>query len=236
MCKFIYFADVGMPPISVWILVVFSFDKMIHVLNSNRFAFIKKRKFQFGIVGLIFIVHALLYLRIPILLDLQYVNETNVTLSYCRFENFPGYQGNTVLFAIEANIIPFVLMAISTFVTITTLVKSRKNLEKNSKHGTLKDRRDKDTKFAINSIVLNISFVILLTPIVCTYFVNFTDNITYLVVNYTCFLFMCMNYSIGFLINMFSNSLFRKELMLMLGLTKSNQVLGQSKTSSTFTK
>jgi hypothetical protein len=223
VCKLMNFFNVGLSPISAWILAAFGIDKMIHVLNTNRFAFMKKQKFQCSVIFFCVFGNVLFYLYVPILFELKETTVGNVTSSVCQLQNILQYKALVWTYLVEANILPFILMMAATIVTIKCLVSSRKNLERVTNR-ELKSRREKDAKFALNSVVLNILFVILQVPLVLTYIVPIDDSTTFLVVNTICFFLFCLNYSISFGIYFLSNSIFRNEFMHLIRLRKSNQV------------
>lgn len=73
MCKIHVYASIGMSSIPGWILVVFALDKLICVLNtSNRFEFIKFRKFQYAVIAFIAVFNLILYIEIPIDVNIKY--------------------------------------------------------------------------------------------------------------------------------------------------------------------
>jgi hypothetical protein len=58
--------------------------------------------------------------------------------------------------------IPFIIMSVSSVLTIRKLFKSRYSVERNGKMAT--ERRSRDHKYAISSMILNVMFIILKTP------------------------------------------------------------------------
>jgi uncharacterized membrane protein len=180
------------------------------------------------------IANVLIYLSLPVMLELEEIKFGNVSFTWCNGKNYPLYKIMGYVYLLEANICPFLLMMVSTTVTIRCLMSSRKNLQKISNRDD-KKRREKDAKFALNSVVLNISFVTLQVPLVIAYILPINDLATFQVVFDICFFLFCLNYSIGFVIFMLSNSIFRNEFLQMICLGKSNKISSQQSTTSTTT-
>jgi NADH:ubiquinone oxidoreductase subunit 3 (subunit A) len=193
--------------------------------NGLSFVVFSRKVFrkQLAVIFSCAIGNALIYLSVPIQLELSEISIDNVTKTVCDGKNHPFYQMVGSIYLFEANLIPFCLMMASTTVTLKCLIKSRKNLEKITNRG-IKRRKEKDAKFALNSVILNISFVIFQVPVVLTYIVPVNDPNTSQVVFLYCFVLFCLNYSITFGIFMLSNSIFRNEFMRLIGLGKGNKV------------
>jgi hypothetical protein len=232
LCKFNVYFNTGLSPISVWVLLAFSVDKMINVLNTNSLGFIKKLNFQLAVIFGCAFGNALIYVCVPILLELKETSAGNVTTTLCVATNMPYYNLMGAIRLVEANVIPFFLMMVTTVVTLRCLVKSRKNLEKIANRDD-KKRRQKDAKFALNSVILNISTIILQVPLVFVYIVPISDLATFQIVNAVCFFLFTVNYSNSFFIFILSNSIFRKEFLRMICLGKKNKISPGSTTGST---
>jgi hypothetical protein len=220
LCKLNFYIQVGLSPISIWIVVAFSIDKMLNTHeSSNKFAFMAKKKFQLAFVSSIAIFRALFYIFVPVLVSLKPVPGSNETSFVCLLQNAPNYKYFSCFFLIESSILPFVIMIIATSVIINRLVKSRHNLEKITKK-SLNYRKRKDVKFGITSIALNALSVVLLIPVTLSYIVTFENQIdSSLFVTIGTFLFY-LNYSITFFVHLTFNRVFRNEFLMMLRLRK----------------
>jgi hypothetical protein len=87
-CKLNFYLIISLSSTSTWILVAFSLDKMVQVLGkTQKYPYIKKKKFQLIVVCSIVVLHALLYSFIPILLELKQVTGFNFTDFPCNLQN-----------------------------------------------------------------------------------------------------------------------------------------------------
>ena len=55
VCKFVYFVVVGVSPNCGWILAFFSIDELVRVSMTKRFTFVKKKRFQIGLIVCMFV-------------------------------------------------------------------------------------------------------------------------------------------------------------------------------------
>lgn len=108
-------------------------------------------------------------------------------------------------------------MFAASVLTIRALIVSRHRIEA-MENREMKNRRAKDIKFAINSIVLDVLFVLFQTPICLSYFIDIPDMTTYYTFYLTAAVFFFLNYTIPFFTYIISNSLFRREIIKMMGL------------------
>jgi hypothetical protein len=229
LCKLHFFIEIGLSTISIWILVVFSIDKMIHVLGkAQKFSFIKKKKFQLALVLSVAILSCLIYMFIPIMIQLTPVpipgvNGTFRVEFFCILQTIANYKFLNGFILAESAILPFLLLTITTGFTVKRLFQSRNNLLQRAPNSTttmLRERKSKDFKFAITSIVLNIIAVIFQIPISLSYLVTIENAIDYALFFMICFFLLYLNFSITFFIHLGFNSIFRNELFLMLGIRK----------------
>jgi hypothetical protein len=221
MCKFYYFMTISLTSISIWTLVAFSVDKMIHVLGkSQKFPFMNKKSFQLAVVIANALVHVVIYSFIPILVELKQIPGFNgTTIPFCFLQTIPNYKYINMFDLIEADFLPFVVLMITTCITVRCLFKSRNNLEATQQR-SLRERRAKDVKFAINSIALNVLAVTFNTPISIAYLITIPNAAVFGLFFSICAFLYTVNYSILFFVNLAFNSIFRNELFLMLRLRK----------------
>ena len=148
-----------------------------------------------------------------------------------RSEIFPGYficvvsaisffNIHMILVTLETCLIPFVILTIATLLTIRQLFKSSNSIER---IGNLtKERKSRDRKYAITSVSLNIISLVLKLPsafsLILIAFFNYFNLYLYNIG----FLLFFLNASLGFFIHMVTNSLFRKDFLVLFGLVKRN--------------
>lgn len=236
-CKVFYYFSIGFSSIPGWILVIFSFDKMLSMRRTNgKFEFLKRRKFQFSVIVLIVFTNLLIYSEIPILLNIINVTDANGTISeICDVKYIPFANLVSAMYLIEASIIPFGLMTFISVVIVRSIRKSRKSLEKTTRRDSLimKERKSRDAKFAVTSLTLNVLFVGLQLPLVLYYLFEFYGiavprNVYFLTIQ-----IFFVNSSISFFVHFTTNSLFRKQFMIVLGLQKHQGHLDHTNMNST---
>lgn len=235
-CKIFYFISSAFSSIPGWILVFFSFDKMISMRQqvSDKLDFIKKRSFQFATIGFIVLANLVIYSEIAILLNVVVFNlttfedgsESTFRIVYsCDLENmqFSGFVNWFYLF--ESSVIPFGLMTFTSVVIVRWLIRSRKSLEKSSRDvQQIKERRTRDVKFAITSLALNVLFVVLKLPMTLYYLLDLYGRWKSAEFYNFCIELFFLNSSITFFVHLISNSLFRKQLKMFLSFHISNSV------------
>ena len=225
-CIFRFYILNVISSISGWITVFISLDRLISITSPSRYLIRKNPLFQITICLLIvFISSALFSLNINSHIFVSYKNATNKTLITinCLAANYPIF---SIIRLIYSDSLPFLIMIISTCLTLKQLFKSRKRAKSNNTN-TDSTIKQKDRKFAITSIAVNIIFLTLNTPYCLTntiyqFWPNLFDIDIY---NFLVSIFQLIyfsNFASIFWVNFFVNSLFKQELYELL-LNKSRQ-------------
>lgn len=170
-------------------------------------------------------IHAAIYVIVPINIDVANiptvvsVNGTNFTFisSVCLIQTLSFYRSISITYLVESNFLPFSIMLVASVMTVHTLIVSRNRIEALENREN-KSRRARDIKFAINSIVLDVLFVLFQTPISFTYFIDIPDLLTYYTFYLTSALLYTLNYCLPIFTYICSNSLFRRELLRIVGI------------------
>jgi hypothetical protein len=203
----------AIPP---FIMIAFSVDKLLS-MRTSQIAILKKKSFQWSLVAGITLFHIALYMYFPILVK--------------RTEIFPGYffcDVSTIgfltihmfLIILETCLIPFVILMITTILTIRLLLKSSNTIERMGK--LTKERKSRDRKYAITSVTLNINLIVLKLPLTIFYILfSFYSYYDVYYLNIASLLFY-LNTSLGFFIHFVTNSLFRKEFLILFRVIKRN--------------
>ena len=111
-------------------------------------------------------------------------------------------------------------MISSSILTIRLLIKSRNSVARNG--NVSKDRKSRDQKYAVSSVAFNIMFLFLKTPVMI-YYTLFAFNYYYDVYFFNISAFLTyLNSTSFFFIHLASNSLFRREFFILIGLVKRN--------------
>lgn len=255
VCKFVYFISVGKSSNSGWILVVFSVDQLIRVTMSTRFAFVKRRKFQLAAIAAMFLFHILFALNVMTQVEVKPIslNTNNATMKMCRY---PPYSNLPIIYLIESSLIPFAIMVVTTSLILKVLVESRNSLKKytaNSNKPSNQDqdddqqqrslgpstvvkktasrKRSRDLRFAFNSVVFNLVFIVLTIPLVLVHFSRddlVTDDFSTIIksrfirIKDICFVLFNLNFALHFWIHFCVNSIFRNEILVVLRIRDSS--------------
>jgi hypothetical protein len=207
-CKISSYATVLVSAIPPYIMVAFSIDKILSMRTSS-IAIIKKKWFQWSVVAGIVLFHVGLYMYHPIFVKrLEYFN-----VYFCDITSIGFVEVHIILLILETCIIPFVILMVTSILTIRMLLKSRNSIERNGK--LTNERKSRDRKYAISSVTLNIVFIVLKLPLAILFFLyaffNYYDDYFYNIANFLFYL----NTSLGFFIHIMTNSLFRREFLLL---------------------
>lgn len=224
LCKLYFYVSYGLSAIPGWILVAYSIDKLLCVSQSQKFQFFKKKSSQIAIVVIIVTFNCALYVEYPILVDLVVPVGSNNVTEQCDATYMPYALEFNILYVLEANLIPFAIMIFSTVYTVRSIVRSARM---NSKHLSVNERalarrRARDVKFAMNSIILNVLFIVLKTPATLIYVIKIEDFFTRYYWLTSCTIPFFLNFSITFFVHLITNSIFRREFLIMFGLNRIN--------------
>ena len=218
LCKFTYSVVTYLGSIQPWIMVAFSVDKLLGI-RVNSIAIIKKKWFQWTVVAGIVLLNIVLYIYFPILIRL---NEIFPGYIICDLSTIGFFQIFMIVNILEMCLIPFIVMTITSILTIRMLIKSRNSVE--SIGNMSKNRKSRDYKYAISSLALNIIFIILRLPgsvfYILSAFYSYFDLYFY---NVSSFLFF-LNSSLSLFIHLATNSVFRREMFVLFKLAKRNVV------------
>ena len=216
-CKLLFYSWPVYDSSTSWILMVFSIDKMLN-MSRKPIPIIKKKWFQWTVVTMIVLIHAILYIGVPF--DLKRF-EIFPGFYYCFVSNLSFFRAFSFIYLIETSFIPFVVMMVTSIVTIRLLIKSRKSLGQVGKLERL--RRARDTKFAISSLTFNFFFITFKMPFLVGYILmSFYSQLDFSYFGISLFLFF-VNMSSNFYINLATNSVFRREFLTICRLNKSDR-------------
>ena len=207
-CKLWVYFTYSLDSPSSMLLVYISIDRYVSIKMPAQRFFMRKRNNQFIYFIFIFMFNLIYYL--PVSYD-YVLTETNRTLD-CFFTN--QYSQELISYMDLANrvIMPAFLIMIFSILLGIEIIKSKSRILGNFAREENKIFFD-NIRLAITSIILNIIYVVLQTPISVYYFLpNFSE------INGFGFFYYLLyfSYSINFYIILLSNSLFRKEFILFL--------------------
>lgn len=222
MCKITIYAALAFSSISSWTVIAFSIDKVLSM--KNKATFIKKRPFQYAVISGIVLFDLLLYIEVPIFISIDTKSNGTTAIFRCDIGNISFGSIITLVNLIEGSLIPFIIMIGSSIISIRLIRNSARNIRNHVNESSILNRTTRDFKYAITSVSFNIMFVLLKSPIIIVYVLKSyipsvsTDTI------FVSLLFYFINYSSGIFVHLVSNSIFRRDILIFLGLRKSNQV------------
>ena len=212
-CKIDFYFLYVLPSISAWMLVIISLDRFVSIFKPFKFLYRKKPKFQLMVCLFLIIINTILFIPILVLTNIDYSFENNETSG----ANMTCIMAEELvidwIYVILCTFIPFIIMLISTILTLKILFQSRKNQATNN------SLKKKDVKFAFTSILLNILFFILTFPFNFYMIIEILIEIDYFVDNIiydSLSILYYLNYGTLFYVSYIVNTSFRREFILFL--------------------
>ncbi len=201
-----------------WLLVVVSLDRYMSISYPAKFMIRKKSMFQILTCCLVILFNACFFTS-SLFYHLKETNQTNQTAFKINIECVsPGiwFDFKKIL---QQILIPFIFMILFSLLTVKNIYRSRK-ITSSSTSKTINNNNDR--KFTFTSIVVNILFLIFNFPYYfilmiqqnSNLFVNLNDLYKFLEA-FTHFL-LYINLGFTFFINYFVNSMFKKEIEIIL--------------------
>ena len=197
-----------------WILIAFSVDKL---LNLRRVTGTMKRPIiHYLIITAIVLTHLMFYIVIPIYLRSVVIQGYG---NLCDVSTLTFGNVINIVYMAESSIIPFIIMFITSIITIKLLWKSRCQVGMAVNLGIQQNKRkSRDAMFALTSLTFNILFIVLKMPLLVCLTIGFAFINSYALEFSSLFYFL--NFSIGFFVHFVSNSLFRRELFILFRIRK----------------
>jgi hypothetical protein len=228
LCRLFIYIAYAVPTTSGWILVVISLDRWLSIVLPSKFLIRKRKSFQLLTIFSIIIFNFVLYCQL-FFSNIQNINTfdntTNITINRSVCIPTGGDLINWIdLF--NSTLVPFFLMIVFTILILKSIFESRKRLKinhlksaPNSSAKKTNKNQNRDAKFAITSITLNVMFLITNVPIafysIYDFYVTVEPNLDILL--YICTLLLCyINFGSIFFINYYANSMFKEELMSLI--------------------
>lgn len=200
--------------VSVWSFTLISFYRFMQIKFSYKFSKFTNRKQNQYIVIIINVIVGFL-LSIPLIFSTRtdIVEQTNETM-YTDCDLPENLRFFWWLDIILTGFLPFTLMTIFSCIITKLLFDSKKRTNRKS---------FKDFKFAITTISLNVSFIVLTLPseifFLLADYIHIDDD-TYHFVFVLTDIFYFANFSIIFYLNICLNSMFRKEFLILFSKAK----------------
>ena len=216
---------------SILMLTFISADRMLTIVYMNRFTFLKKRWFQWLIIFIGIFYNVLMNLLLPINIRLVEVNQgtnSSQSIKLCFID--------TQILAVKtwmhlANFF-FLNILVNNILNIKIvwfIVSSRRKMARNSSN--LSQSTWRDRKFAITSIGLNLTAMILKLPLIITMLIMNTTDVSFDLISEIQTIVVTiaiLDNGFSFLVNFFVNSIFHEEFLSLFGIRKQNVVSSPS--------
>ena len=235
-CKTANYWLYSISPVSGWLLVVISIERMLSIIKPNKFLFLKKKQTQATICCVNLAFNLIFYIPLIVYKDYQEIKNTNDTNSTeIAYECVDLEELNIVnwLDLFNSTILPFLMMAICTSITVKRIFKSRAKAtayikDTSAKHENAQSYKlkQRDIKFAVTSVVLNVLFFVCNLPSCVFYLVKdyiYIEDVDENLIYSITVLFYYFNFSVVFYVNLLSNHFFRHELLVFLRFRKPSQ-------------
>jgi hypothetical protein len=223
LCYFFKMSAYVFPSTSGWTLVIISLDRLISILYPAKLLFRKKKQFQMTVCLCVFVYGIIAYTELFFTCSsepIEYNNGSNVTSHrYVNFSSSSRSERNQKLTdwldLFNSTVVPSFSMIICSSIVLKKMHDSTKKFGGNISNTKGKKTINRDLKFALTSVVLNLIFLITNTPL-CFYalYTNYApieSNLNKLIFAFLFFLNF-FNYSLNFFINFSFNSIFKKEI------------------------
>jgi len=199
-CKSYWYVNYVLGPISPMLNVYISIERYISIFDPKNKYFLLKNQIQFIFIIGLTVFNMLLYAPIGIFLDLVILeNQTVCYFIHVYWNDTYGY-----IDLINRVIIPFILMIIFSILIIQTIFKTRTRISSSNR---AQRTFQKDVRFSLIIILLNISYIIFSLPLsVILLFPNFWLSSFYIFFTFVYY----MVYSTNFYLMFAVNSRFRK--------------------------
>ena len=137
---------------------------------------------------------------------------------------------------LNAHLLPFTIMLATALISIRLIRQSKKKIERRGNLCMRFKRSRRDVKYAVTTIVFNVSYIVLRLPLVVVSIYGYTNVASTNLVQFILLLYF-MNSSFSFMVHLVSNSLFRQEFLLMIKANRSPRfqpTINYSRTKTTF--
>lgn len=167
MCKSVQFSIITAGPISSFIQLVISFDRLVHIAYPAKCSFLSSFKFQVCVLVVVFGANIGYFFFLIIDYDLiitttiTTLNDSNTTITTTKRKCILKTISYDLLYWLETanTFVPFAMMTLASVLMIVFIKKSRQRLSKRPRKSQIRD-----LKFAITAISLNFFFLLTNMP------------------------------------------------------------------------
>lgn len=222
LCLFAKYITFALAPISAWLLVYITIDKLVAISFLIYAKSIKFKIIQNLVICLIIAYNLIYYLPIFVLIaiDLDSENKTKSNeIFLCSVENKRLINFLFQMDLYNLLVLPFISLITVSLILFGIIAKSRFQIRKLYLRQRLKKRFYKEINFAISSILMNFTFVFLNLPLCIGNILNIKETEFIYKINY---LFFSASFCVKFYILLASNSIFRNEVKNIFNSNRKN--------------
>lgn len=216
LCQFTEYSKIVPASISCWLLSLIAFDRMRSIVFSSHLEIFKNIKFQIFLTLVIIVGSLCLFSPIPLFYEYTSYTFYDVEYKYCVIDG----SKYLIIFLVSLSnwiVSGLVINNVLSIIMIVFIFKSRRKVSSFLSNDMNNRNKIKDRKFAISSIILNITCLVLKSPYFFSYcFLNQINTYKGALVFWIFNLLFTIDSSSCFTINMFVNTIFYSEFMKIL--------------------
>lgn len=206
-CKILSYVRFLATPLSPMLLIYISMERYFSIKHPRMRFTLRRNSIQLIYLSAVLIYNIIFYIPILFIFEIDTLNSSNSS----NETNCVNKSPIVAYYMDLANrvLLPFVFMSISSILLIDSIFKSRCRVRMIKYTSKEIEKIKKDVNFAISSISLNIFYLGLNLPFSITALLNEYNIWSHNILN--------LNFALSFYI-LFTNSLFRREFILMIKL------------------
>jgi hypothetical protein len=231
-CKLTYYVLYMFSPVSGWILVILSLDRLLSTKYPSKLLIRNKKQIKLLICGCVVLFNMIYYMPMAIFSDFKQVDLNDSLNNISNHKVFINecITGDSLgicdwMDLLNSSIIPFVFMTLFTIKALQTLFESRRKTRIVSTSTTqgFQSIRKRDIRYAFTLLIFNFCFITLNLPVVAFYlivrYVEINESLAKFFNLFTSLLFYSY-FGLFFYLNLMINSVFRNELKTILKLIR----------------
>ncbi len=226
-CKLFPYLAYSLLPIKGWILVFIDFERYMSVKNPAKKLILQNSRIQVISIVYICVFNFLWY--IPFMTNLNLFETRNKKLVCNQLKNVKKKVADT-MDILNSSLVPFSLMIMFTVLIVMEVYRSKNRIGTNLKNLCVVKKEQKCKKFTITLVLTNLAFIFFNIPFrINSFLYAFYHNKLLIAI----FRFICYgSFAMPIFIYVVTNSLFRKELLEMMGLKNQKKTANTMSTGS----
>lgn len=218
-CKLINYVIYIQFSTCVWLEVAATLDRLVTIVYPVQFQFVNNLLFQIFVISVILIYNLGFYFSTLFDYEIQLYDEYGEQKPYCRNINAELMER---LHFYHSTAIPFFAMFFASCATFWGVLRAHRRIRESSSRMTMNRIKvyRRDVKFGVTLILLNVIFLVMITPFRVSKFYNIIDYYTngefYLIFQCAVWMLYELYYSIMFFVQIGLNGVVRREVFRMI--------------------